>query len=187
MIPDPRAHLNDYLKDGDVVYVNLLSTQKIEPSSGGVAQSKWTNIAYHFDPKSHDPDEESSLGGGDFGESVCEEEAKDNPESVTSKAQFMRLVLESQMINQKFISHQMDSMWTRTISKAMPHLQEDFSTEMLGVFKNNWDILKEYFNRYALDNMMLPDNLNSFLNETEVFTHSRDAAFLANRGIISSF
>jgi hypothetical protein len=163
-----------FLRDGDEVTIRLVSSISIDASSGNPVLPKW--VEESFNMKSH------VLGDGegkiDFYGS--EELPSDVMIEIKASADFMRLILISQMLNTKLIGNMMKSHFQPAV-KGMPLLKELHSYEIQNIFHEKWTTLIELFERYTTsDGLMNFQGFEKFATHTEMFP-KRDAGALALR------
>lgn len=183
--PQPHEFISDYLHDGDEVTINLSSTQNIRGINGAPALSKWTTIAYSLSASSFPAGEEFGEEGSGLGEDanddidneyddiddmerIAAQMAAENVATLKADARFMRLVLQSQMINEKRAAHELDTTWG-TINSSVPQLNPADVSKVKEVFSVNWDLIKELFGHYAPSGNMSEEEFATFMDEAEMF------------------
>lgn len=183
-LPHPSCVIADFLKDGDHVFVGLLENHSVSKISGAPHFSKWSTEAFvnSIDSKVEDEgkeEEEEEDEDGDDGEEISSDKER-RLIALQGRANFMRLMLHSQMINKKLIKNEVDSVWGSAIAKGMPLLKENISAPLKDVVTSNWDTLKELYRHFAPDGSMTEENFNSFCSNTNIF-YSRDLQSMAHR------
>ena len=176
--PNPSEMINYYLKDGDEIYITLGYSQPIELKSGKPAKSEWGTLAFvsadniekiktETVPESSNSDDEFELE-----DNLSPEERvikkKNMIDDIISKAKFMKLVLESQMLNYNEITMYITHEWNK-VSSDIPKLSIDEEPIIRKVFIDNGEYLKALFKNYAPDGVLSQDHFKSFLEDTDVF------------------
>jgi hypothetical protein len=185
-LPLPGSLISDYLQDGDQVFVHLQSRQHVEGSKKMAIHTQWSTLAFTNSTVNGDggssvvTEEELGEAGINAIGIVDDDEEGDSLEQIKAKADFMRLVLSTQMINYKFISHQVDSLWTTNVAPSMPKLAPAAAAEIKLIFKQNYDILKELFAHFTPDGALSLENLTQMLAELAIY-NERDLALLGPR------
>jgi hypothetical protein len=145
----PNAQLVDWIKDGDVVYIGLQDSQSILKNTFSPSKSKWSLAS--FEHGSH-----TSLGKAEAAEEEDPDEGVSAEEIAKKlgKANFMKIMLKSQMINQRQIEHSVGTIWEKSIAVAMPLLKSHDGTGIKLLLEQNWDITYELFRKFSNDNFM---------------------------------
>jgi hypothetical protein len=140
-VPHPSCLINDFLRDGDRVFVTLNDKHKTT-SRGLPKNTEWHSLAFK-NTDSH------------FNENI-DEESEDEDDSETpaqigmieSKAQFMQLLFKPIMINQKRIIHEVTVFWESYLLRCFPQLQK-LNNSLKELFGLNWDLLREVYLRFS--------------------------------------
>lgn len=174
-IPHPEAPLSDHVQEGDEIVVHLIDKQPIAGIKGTPKISQWTSLAFTC----------SDMGGA--GGTAEEEEVKEVEEIDEnslrireSNARFMKFILGSQMLNQEYISKQVDTLWNSGISHGMGKLSAEETAGFLEIYKKHWSILLEIFEHFASGGLFTLGIFTDFLTEAGIFPH-RDTPNLASR------
>ena len=180
--PHPQALLSDFLGDGDEVTVLLVDSSPTESKTGlQMAPTKWSTLAFGVTGEGVFAGEKSEQGGLDqydgeaLGGGVSAEDTK-----MAADAEFMKVILKSQMINEKKIRHLVDTHWAKTIAKGMPKMTPAHEAAVKASFIDNWDVLLDVFERYAPDGRLSKSALHSILEEAAVFP-AKSLSLLATR------
>eukprot|EP01038_Epipyxis_sp_PR26KG_P014823 gene14823-19915_t len=183
-LPHPMEILSDYLHDGDDVLIILRSNQPIDEITGSPSTSKYITLAYTGSAKNLNNDN-SSLGSRSLADSEDDldddhtaqsremlnisKHVKDTPANIKSKAEFMRIMLQSQMLNTKLIINQVNIEWSK-VDKLIPKLKPEDSSQIMDVYINYWDVLVELFQHFAPDGYMSKENFQTFVEEADIFS-----------------
>lgn len=166
--PHPQALISDFMSDGDEVTIMLVDSQGLSTKTGlQKAPTKWATLAFSGSGDAVYGEEtkgggEGGKGGGDGGEGIVGGAAK-------AKADFMRIVFNSQMINRKKIVHVVHTQWASSIAKGMPRITPKNEDAMKEAFVKYWDVLIDLFERFAPDGKLGKSALHSLLEQAEVF------------------
>lgn len=173
-IPHPEAPLKDHVQDGDELVVHLIDKQPIGSIIGNPKVSQWTSLAFTCS--------EFGASGIAVNEVVKEDEEVDENKLkiIEANARFMRYILGSQMLNEKYISNYVDTLWYSGIATGMGNLSVDDTEGFLEIYKKHWSIITEIFEHYGSGSKMTVSILTDFLTEAGVFPH-RDTSSLAIR------
>jgi len=173
-IPHPEAPLKDHIQDGDEIIVHLIDKQPIASILGNPKVSQWTSLAFTCS--------ELGASGVAVHEEVQEEEEIDENQLkiIEANARFMRFILGSQMLNEKYISNYVDTLWNSGIANGMGKLSIEDTEGFLEIYKKHWSILTEIFEHFGSGGKMTAGILTDFLTEAGVFPH-RDTPILAAR------
>lgn len=177
VLPDGKlAHPNvlicdSDLKDGDEVLVKLTSQLNVEPPLGKATHSNWSTIAFTtFDP---DDTEQVELEAMDdevhivvVGPTPAEKEELNN--IMKSKADFMRIILHSQMLCSQKVDEQVDAFWPE-VKSAMPRLPDEDGVIIKDYLRAQWDIVLDLFEALSTNKAMDLDNFLYLTRETEIF------------------
>ena len=101
-------------------------------------------------------------------ERIAAQIAADNVATLKANALFMRLVLQSQMINEKKAAHLMHTTW-EIIGGCIPQLNPSEVDKVKEVFATNWDLILELFHHYAPSGYMNQEEFTAFMDESEMF------------------
>ncbi len=174
-IPHPAAILSDFLRDGDEVRVKLISELAVDSLSGYSQPSKWSSVAFTTTSGRRNTkgvgDEDEDPDADEVGSALAIE--------IEAKAQFMRLVLGSQMLNQKRIQQEVNSRWG-VVEFAMPRLPLKDNIALKSLFQEHWCLLSEVYQHFAPDGNMALEGFKSFVDAVELFS-KRDSAILSTR------
>lgn len=165
-MPHPSCIIADFLKDGDEVGVILVTTMPLGRETGHAKTSKWSNEAFFSNGARDARDEDSDLNVDEFDSAALV--------MIKSKANFMRLVLGSQMLNKLSISQEVQTNWGM-VNEAMPRLGEN-SITFKEIFERHWLPFVEVFGYFAPDGQMTLANFTTFVQETGVFTAKSTSA-----------
>lgn len=175
-IPDPGDQLKAHLRYGDEVVINLSHDQSVEAGSGNPKRSMWNADAFtktgYIDVADNSPLKPGTLHA--YFPPV--DKSTDTPAEVKAKADFMRLILRSQMVNYKIIAKKLDTAWV-VVSKAMPHINElsHGGREMKHIFLTYLGTVADIMERYATmgkDKKLSVDGWEGFVTEAGIFAPS---------------
>jgi hypothetical protein len=158
-------------RDGDEVSATLVTSLALERDTGHAQTSKWANEAF------------SSGNGPIPREDTSGLDLDGEPDSSTvvtirSKAQFMRLLLRSQMVDVTLTERQVN-LHFRAVLESMPRLSSGHADQFRNIFEAHFLPLREVFQYYAPDELMTKENLIRFTEECELF--ARDSVMLSSR------
>ena len=163
--------LSDFLRDGDFVILQLGDKLRVEAKSGAPKLSHWATVAFTSNShEDHAEDEESQDDSGPDPHIRME---------MTSKSEFMRLILCSQMPNQKRIDHCVVTEWPK-VTKSMPKLTPQLSSAFQSIFKKYWSTLSELFQLFGQDGRMSHENFYQFVTEINLFS-MKDTSTITKR------
>lgn len=171
-IPHPASMLSDFLRDGDSVILRLGDKLSVESKSGAPVLSKWATVA--FTSSAHENEDDGDEMEHDHDETDPAERI-----NIKSKAEFMKLVLCSQIVNQKKIDHLVNSHWP-TITTAMPQLCANDTNQFRIVFQRHWSTMLELFQLFADEGRMNAEKFRIFLDEISLFS-MKDSIALTNK------
>lgn len=162
------------LKDGDEVTVRLGSRLNVHGATGSPTKTKWSMLAFST-TSMEDPNLNSArtelYGHEDESveaETLVGEENKAAYAQIQAKAKFMRIILRSQMIDEKKLAAKLDKIWPR-IASGIPRLRPEDVQPLKKVLQNNWDMLSDIF-EYHVDGLyMTKDNFFNMIEEAEIF------------------
>lgn len=151
--PHPAELIQDYLHDNDTVYIELCNSVPIKKVSGGPNVSSFTTLAYSVsqdhlnadladqDADNEQPDQLDDLD--DDGEiSVSEVLA-----SREAKVNFMKIVLASQLLDQKKLRRQVETIW-KNIGPKIKKIHVHDHDEIQVILQEHWDIFLDLFDNY---------------------------------------
>ena len=182
--PHPQALISDFLRDGDEVGVSLVDHQEVATLTGlQAAPTKWSTLAFNATGEGVYADESKASGGGGGGGGVGDDEGDGAAAAAASataaglgsslqmaaNADFMRIILKSQMINRKKIVHTIETHWNSSIRRGMPRLLPAHEEEMKASFVEYWDVLVDVFERFAPDGKLSKSALHSIFDEAGMF------------------
>jgi hypothetical protein len=152
-IPHPSALLYDFCRDGDEVRVHLVDSQELVHGTGVPHRTQWSELAFgNKAPAANEGDASPSKRGGTGGAAgvdvITEEDHVYNEQQQRGRAQFMRILLKSQMSNPAAISEQVQQAW-KTVRKAMPRITAEGEAEIISVLKDYWDMANDIFSYFA--------------------------------------
>jgi hypothetical protein len=170
----PSSQISDILKDGDEIFCTLGSTLPIDQEIGTPTMTKWSSTAFlTMDYYSQHHDDLST-----------ENEHTQEISTVAhqSKAQFMKVILASQMYDYKKVEMKLFSAW-EDISLLLPRLTSEISLELRTIFYDYAIILFNIFEHYTADapnDQMDYQAFQLFIENSEIFPH-RDLIKLTRR------
>jgi hypothetical protein len=177
-IPHPSALLYDFLSDGDEVKVHLVDSQNLSRDDGTPLDSEWAKLAFKSNSRRDTNNDTMNNSTADGGVDASEVEKSDGDSRYTSqqqhgRAQFMRILMKSQMLNHITIEDQVASIW-KIVSKAMPKLAKNINNELQAIFIENWDMLTEIFRYFCKisngpDGRLPKDGFYKMLSEAGVY------------------
>lgn len=142
LLPDgeyahPSELLTDYIEDGDTVTCilsNQLPVTKLSSPNG----TKWATMAFTA----------SADQSQNFEEKEEEKPPLEELRIQKMNASFMRVVLESQMIDDKKIARALDEVW-EIVPRVMPRLSVEFSSALKAICSDYFSMLQSLFAHYA--------------------------------------
>ena len=163
------------LKDGDMVTVKLCSRLAVHNNTGTPTKTKWALLAFSTSniENPYLNSTRSELCGHEV-ESDGEAEVLIGAENkvafalIQAKAKFMRIILQSQMINEKKLAHKLDTVWPK-IESGIPRLKSDDVAPLKKVLLANWDMLQDLFEFYVEGPYMTQEKLAVFIDDAELF------------------
>jgi len=163
------------LKDGDEVTVRLCSRLAVHNNTGTPTKTKWALLAFSTSniENPYLNSTRSELCGHDE-ESEGEADVligaanKSAFALIQAKAKFMRIILQSQMINEKKLAHKVDTVWP-DIARGIPRLKIDDIEPLKRVLQANWDMLQDLFEFYVEGPYMSKDKFAVFIDDAELF------------------
>lgn len=202
-LPHPSALLSDFLLDGDQVTIYLTCDQRINPTTSSVPRhSKWASLAFTTSPdamKYLDGDDEEEEDGyeeegtendGEIDESERAERSLRAAQAlelkITGDAKFMRLVLQSQMLDINAMNRHLNTQW-KYVVQALPNMDDDKKDSLKEIFRTHWATLIEIFDLFKSTDISTPsstimsvDKFESFLSDAGIFS-ARDVPVLGPR------
>lgn len=183
-IAHPGRYINESdLKDGDSVTVRLSSSLIVNSSNGSPDRSQWSTVAFSTAEVTDGNElasfqseldlDEASKGKVDTLDGVsAEKHSRLNKEFMKkqrSNADFMRIVLESQMIDKKKCASEVAKMWGK-VDGCIPRLNESDVGRIQEILAENWDVLLEMFSDYAVEMKMRQEQFLEFTSDAEFFS-----------------
>lgn len=162
------------LKDGDEVTVRLSSRLPVHNSTGSPTKTKWALLAFstaNIENPYLDSSRTELCGRDDESEDGEMLVGTDNKAAfalIQSKAKFMRIILQSQMINEKKLTQKLNTLWPK-IESGVPRLRADDVPQLRKVLEANWDMLTDLFEFYVDSAYMAKDKFATFMDEAELF------------------
>jgi len=158
-IPHPSALLYDFLSDGDEVKVHLVDSQNLSREDGTPLDNEWTKLAFKTNSsrgsainEGNDGDNNASGSGGSASGAdmeISDGDQRYTPQQQHGRAQFMRILMKSQMPNHTVIEDAVEGGIWKVVSKAMPKLARPLTKELKAVFVEHWDMLTEIFRYFC--------------------------------------
>lgn len=171
-VPHPAAMLNDFLRDGDTLLLTLGHKVDVDSKSNFPLLSKWSTVAYTSD-------EGKEMNNNDDGDDDSEHKDSEISMKTKSQSEFMRLILQSQMLNQKRIDHNVEAHWSN-VTAAMPKLIPKEAADFKIIFQKYWVILVEVFQAFSTDGLMSLQGFRQLVEDVELFP-ARDSPELTSR------
>lgn len=172
--PHPAALIADYLRDQDSVEITLVSEMAVN-SLGAPNASNWSTLAFTAN--------EDHLGVlyDDNATSRTDVSAVETEEQIAekSKSEFMRIIMRSQMLNDKRIAHELRTVWTKACL-LLPKLREADNRPALEAIFKDWGVLQELFSLYAPTGEMDLKEFQRMCEDADVFP-PRDHPMLSAR------
>jgi hypothetical protein len=184
--PFPGDMLQDYLRDGDTVIIELCSRLAVDTSRGTPQISDYATLAYSVSQESlngyHSEEDISTRYGkssptrstadlriGIPADSGTKAQHSQSSSDRLAKVNFMRVMAKSQMLNEKKIDAAVQQHWLN-IQSALKLLKTDDSPKIRSTFAEYWDMLKDLFKHYSSDSpTMLKDQYVTLIDEANVF------------------
>jgi hypothetical protein len=185
--PKPHELLHDSLRDDDVIVVELSNTVPIKKLSGAPNTSEWSSLAYSAsqtqlqymldvqeEEVADDSDNNGEFESGDDESVISTEKLTEK----TSRINFIKLMLKSQLLNVKELNRQVESVYSKLEGnlKLLKPLEHEGMKELL---QDYWDILKDLFHAFQVTsegvnqnnntNTMDMDHFVAFLDEANIF------------------
>lgn len=162
------------LKDGDEVTVRLSSRLSVHNCTGSPTKTKWALLAFstaNIENPYLDSSRTEMCGPDDASEDTEMLVGSENKAAfamIQAKAKFMRIILQSQMINEKKLTQKLNTLWTK-IECGVPRLRPDDVPQLKKVLEANWDMLTDLFEFYVDSTYMSKDRFSTFMDEAELF------------------
>jgi hypothetical protein len=162
------------LKDGDEVTVKLSSKIAVHTTTGTPTKTKWAMLAfststienpYLNSTRSEHCGDDDSLTQDDV---LVGEDNKSAFAVIQSKAKFMRIILQSQMINAKKLTEKLERVWPR-IAAGVPKLRDEDVPALKRVIESNWDMLSDLFEFYVDGPYIDKSKFATCIDDAEVF------------------
>lgn len=172
-MPHPAAIISDFLRDGDELIVTLIHNLKIDPVSGNGKLSKWASVAFTSTT-------DENVDEGD--EDVVDDDPRSDPAmrtQIQAKSSFMRVVLGSQILNQKKIKQCVETEWGQ-VALAMPRLSAADTRAFKETFQLYWGVIVENFQYFSPGGQMTLENFRQFIDEIGLFS-MRDVGVITGR------
>lgn len=184
--PLPNELLSDHLHDEELVTVELCSKLSVDNHSCIPLHTSWTTMAYTASQERLQTMESMLYNSDDDSLSILSKDMycplkhstvsfpqpnhKDVNPHEQSRANFMKVIVQSQCINQKKINEQLDHHW-RIIDRSLKHLHPDDIPMILQTFTNNWDLLTDLYEFYTKDcnGLMDKERFYRFCEDANVF------------------
>lgn len=160
VVPHPSCLLSSFVGDGDKVYISLQNSLSIDRISGTPQKSDWKDFAF----------KKSSV------EEVREDDNEDNDNDGSvdlrdehSRANVMRILLESQMINNKLLRNTVNVLFTG-LSQVFLKIDSIEMNDIRECFCLNWDLIREIFESYSPADTMTIDEFAQFVTDANIFS-----------------
>lgn len=164
--PHPAEFLHDHLHDGDSVLIDMSSRIPVKKVSGAPNATGWTKLAYsvsqdhlHADlaePEDDDEeyyDEEEEVGDDDMNNEGLP--ASEILAKRAAKVNFMKVVLHSQLIDEKEVSRQVSDIWGM-LSPKLRLMKVGDQDDIKHILEEYWDIFLDIFAAYQAPDEALP-------------------------------
>ena len=168
--------IRQHLSYGDEVIVNLMHNLGIDFDSGNPIRSAWNMNAYSVNKSSGtiEGSQETFEDSNILNHNVfIPQKGQDTDIQVRGKAEFMRLILNSQMLDTKRICCLLDDAWVTTM-EAMPHLNETRKggIELKKIFEHYFSTISDFMMIYSKNTpgLVTSEDFCLFLNDTGIFT-----------------
>lgn len=163
------------LKDGDEVTVKLCSKLVLQANTGTPTKTKWALLAFSTSniENPYLDSSRSELVGHEDGLEEEEDvligaENKAAFALIQSKAKFMRIILQSQMINEKKLAQKLNTIWPK-IAAGIPRLKSEDVEQLKKVLQANWDMLQDLFEFYVEGPFITKEKFATMLDDAELF------------------
>jgi hypothetical protein len=158
-IPHPLALLYDFVRDGDEVRAHLVDEQSLdEDGSGTPKHTEWATLAYgtgHSKTAEEGTEEGKESASGNSKPKIAakvvgEGEHVYSEQQQLGRAQFVRILLKSQMLNPALVRSKVEESWD-VVRRAIPNVGsgpgvESALVELVGL---HWDSLFEAYSYFA--------------------------------------
>lgn len=186
--PHPAELLHDHLHDGDTVIVDMSSKVQVKKVSGAPNATSWTTLAYsvsqdHLHADLADVDEDD--GEEEDGEEDEDSEhytASELQAKRASKVNFLKLMLKSQVINDKEVNRQVADIWG-LISPKLRLMKEDDQEDFKNILRSYWDIFLDIFAAYQAPEDALPSSVTKSRGDTMLIDLERFVCLVEDAGI----
>lgn len=162
------------LKDGDEVTVKLCSRLAVHNSTGSPTKTKWALLAFSTSTIENPylNSTRSELIGNDDESAETDvlvgEENKAALALIRSKANFMRVILRSQIVDEKGLAAKLEEIWPR-IAAGVPKLRPEDVPQLKKVIESNWDMLSDIFEFYVDGPYIDRNKFSAMIDEAEIF------------------
>ena len=164
----PSAQIADYVEDGDTVICVLSSSMNVSKLSTATG-TKWSTLAFTTSTNEEHAFEEKEEEGP----------ALEALRTLKTNASFMKVVLQSQMMDEKQLTASLDKHW-ESVSKVMPRLSPKISDDLKDVCGEYIAMLESLFNHYASNGEMDFPTFKNVIEESETF-FQKDTEKLSTR------
>jgi hypothetical protein len=183
--PFPADNIRSYLRDGDSVIIDLCSKLNINGIHGAPQTSEYATLAYSVSAEAigiedHPSDDEitpvefqrqraATMRAHHSSHTDLLEETNSQQNNKRSKANFMRVIARSQMLNEKKIESLVADLWS-TMQPILKISKTEDSLKIKQIFSVYWDILKEMFQYFSSDSpTMIRDQYIQLMEDANVF------------------
>lgn len=162
------------LKDGDEITVRLSSRLAVHTTTGVPTKTKWSLLAFSTSTIDNPilNSSRTELCGEDdtstINDVVVGEENKTALAGMESKAKFMRIVLQSQMINPKKLTEKLEKVWPK-VASGLPQMRIADVPKLKRVIESNWDMLMDLFEYYVEGPYISKEKFATWIDDAEVF------------------
>jgi hypothetical protein len=171
--PHPAAMISDYLRDLDTVDVTLITEMPVN-KLGNPASTNWATLAF-----TSTEDHNSVLYDEDTADEKKFSNDSDDLAAKKSKAEFMRIVMRAQMLNEKKRAHEIRVVWQKAAA-LLPKLTEADAMDVQEVLFKEWAVILETFTLYAPTGSMDLREFERMCDDACVFSE-KDCALLSAR------
>jgi hypothetical protein len=177
----PMEIINEHLHDEDTVILELGSRLPIDNKTGTPKHTQFANLAYttsqeKFSSFDNEEGDEESYFGNRTASEMSAAMSKTSlgsptspPESVSipmnAKANFMRVLLKSQTLNEPKISKELEKHW-KIIESIIKLIKRDDIPHIKTTFFQHWDLLIDIFEFYSSNNPNHHSNVAATLAPT---------------------